>query len=84
MIKTTLKIDGMACGMCESHINETIRKNFNVKKVISSHKKGTTEIISESALDESKIKEIMQPTGYKILSIASEPYEKKGFFGFFK
>lgn len=22
MIETVLKIDGMACGMCESHINE--------------------------------------------------------------
>ena len=26
MYQTTLKIDGMMCGMCESHINDTIRK----------------------------------------------------------
>ena len=26
MIKTTLKIDGMMCGMCEAHIKDTIRK----------------------------------------------------------
>ena len=32
MVKITLKIDGMACGMCESHVNDTIRKNFAVKK----------------------------------------------------
>lgn len=32
MIKTTLKIDGMMCGMCESHMNDVIRKNFKVKK----------------------------------------------------
>lgn len=32
MIKTTLKIDGMMCGMCESHMNDLIRKNFQVKK----------------------------------------------------
>ena len=25
MIKTTLKIDGMMCGMCESHMNDLIR-----------------------------------------------------------
>ena len=25
MIKTTLKIDGMMCGMCESHMNDVIR-----------------------------------------------------------
>lgn len=36
MIKTTLKIDGMMCGMCESHMNDVIRKNFKVKKVTSS------------------------------------------------
>ena len=28
MIKTTLKIDGMMCGMCESHMNDVIRKNL--------------------------------------------------------
>jgi ATP-binding cassette subfamily B protein len=26
MIKTTLKIDGMMCSMCEAHINDVIRK----------------------------------------------------------
>ena len=35
MYKTTLKIDGMMCGMCESHINDTIRKAVPVKKVSS-------------------------------------------------
>ena len=33
MTQTTLKIDGMMCGMCESHINDAIRKEFPVKKV---------------------------------------------------
>ena len=33
MIKTTVKIDGMACSMCEAHINDAIRKAFPVKKV---------------------------------------------------
>ena len=28
MIKVVMKIEGMACGMCESHINDTIRKNY--------------------------------------------------------
>lgn len=31
MIKTVLKIDGMACGMCEAHVNDAIRKAFTVK-----------------------------------------------------
>ena len=37
MIKTTVKVDGMMCGMCESHVNEAIRNAFKVKKVNSSH-----------------------------------------------
>ena len=47
MVKTTLQINGMACGMCESHVNEAIRNAFKVKKVNSSHSKNETVIISE-------------------------------------
>ena len=36
MIKTTLHITDMACGMCESHINDAIRNAFQIKKVSSS------------------------------------------------
>ena len=24
MVQTTLKVDGMMCGMCESHVNEVV------------------------------------------------------------
>ena len=30
MIKTTVKVDGMMCGMCESHVNDAVRKVFQV------------------------------------------------------
>lgn len=79
MIKTTLKIDGMMCNMCESHVNDAVRREFDVKKVSSSHKNGTTEIISEAALDEAKLKSVIEETGYKVLSSESQTYEKKGF-----
>ena len=51
MYKVTLKVEGMACGMCESHINDAVRRAFPVKKVASSHLKKRTEIIAESAPD---------------------------------
>lgn len=79
MIKTTLKIDGMMCGMCESHINDTIRQGFKIKKVTSSHVKGTTEIVSEGSLDEKALREAIGKTGYKVLDVKTEPYEKKKF-----
>ena len=40
MVQTTLKVDGMMCGMCESHVNEVVRKTAQVEKVTSSHTKG--------------------------------------------
>lgn len=85
MIKTTLKIDGMMCGMCESHINDAIRNSFDVKKVNSSHTKGETVIVSREALDEDKIKSVIDKTGYELKSISSKEFEeKKGLFGFLK
>lgn len=84
MIKTTLEVEGMMCGMCESHVNEAIRKALDVKKVSSSHSKGSTEIISENPLDEEKVKEAVNATGYQVLSVKSESYEKKGFSLFHK
>ncbi len=80
MVKTVLSIEGMACGMCESHMNECIRKNFDVKSVKSSHKKKSSEIISENELDAEKLKAVIKDTGYELTGISSEPYVKKGLF----
>ncbi len=82
MTRTILQIDGMACGMCEAHINDAVRRAFQVKKVSSSHKKGQTEILSEKPLDEEKLKETIAATGYRVVSLQAQPYEKKGFFLF--
>ena len=79
MIKITIKIDGMMCGMCESHINDAIRKSFSVKKVTSSHTKGKTEIIAESHISEKDLKKAISETGYTLVDMKTEPYEKKGF-----
>ncbi len=80
MIKTTVKIDGMMCEMCEAHMNDVFRNNFSVKKVKSSHKKGESVVISEESLDEARVRQKVEDIGYDVLSIDSEPYEKKGFF----
>ena len=72
LVKTTLKIDGMMCSMCESHINEAGRKAFKVKKVKSSHINGTTVIISEHRLDDELLKKTIADTGYELKSISFE------------
>lgn len=81
MEKITVKIDGMMCGMCESHVNDAVRKSFSVKKVASSHSKGETIILTASDISEEQLRAAIEPTGYKVLSVQKEPYEKKGLFG---
>ena len=83
MVKTTLKIDGMMCGMCESHVNDKIRNSFKVNSVKSSHVKGESVILTESKLNEADLRAAIEETGYKVLSVTSEEYQKKGLFGIF-
>ena len=83
MLEITLKIDGMACGMCEAHVNDAIRQAFKVKKVSSSHSKGETVIIAEE-IDDERIREVIEKTGYKLVEIQKAPYEKRGLFAKFK
>ncbi len=80
MQKITLKIDGMMCGMCESHINDAIRREYRVKKVTSSHSKEETVIITGEDIPQESLAKTIQNMGYHLLSCRSEPYEKKGFF----
>ncbi|MBR5769173.1 MAG: heavy-metal-associated domain-containing protein [Clostridia bacterium] len=84
MIEITLKIEGMMCGMCESHVNAAVRNAFDVKKVSSSHTDKETIIISEDDIPDEKIKEVIAETGYELKEITRKPYEKKGLFGIFK
>ncbi len=82
MFRTVLKIEGMACGMCEAHICETIRKAVpGAKKVTASHKRGEASFLSEAPADADALKRAVAATGYACLSAESAPYEKKGLFG---
>lgn len=80
MVKMTLKIDGMSCGMCETHVNDRIRRQFAVKKVSSSYRKGITEIIAEAPLDEAALSKAIGETGYCVLLSKRNHMSKKGFF----
>ena len=82
MIKTTMKIDGMMCGMCEAHICDTIRNAVpSAKKVTASKGKKEASFLSEEAVDAERLKAAIDATGYTCLGIESAPYEKKGLFG---
>ena len=82
MNKVTLKISGMACGMCEAHMNDTVRKTLaKAEKVRSSFKKGETEFLYEGDFDHQALIDAISQTGYDCTEILTEPYQKKGLFG---
>lgn len=77
MVKITLEVEGMACGMCEAHVNDAIRKAFPVKKVTSSHTKGETVILADQAIPKSQLAPVIEKTGYQLTEVNCVPYEKK-------
>ena len=82
MIKTTMKIDGMMCGMCEAHVCDAIRRAVpSAKKVSASRSKKEASFLTEAAVDADNLKAAIDATGYTCLGIESSPYEKKGLFG---
>lgn len=84
MYKTIAKVDGMRCGMCESHVNDVVRRNFDVKKVNASHAKGEVVIVSEQPVDEQKLRFAVGEQGYVVGTVTSEEYDQKGLFGWLK
>ena len=82
VIKTTMKIEGMMCSMCEAHICDAIRKAVPAaKKVAASRSKKEASFLTEEPVDNESLKAAIDATGYSCLGIESAPYEKKGLFG---
>jgi len=82
MLSTKIRIDGMACSMCEAHVNDAVRKAVpGVAKLRSSFKKGETSFVTESQPDLEALREAIEKTGYRVLSLETAPYVKKGIFG---
>lgn len=67
--------------MCESHVNDAVRKAFPVKKVTSSRSKRETVVLSETELDEQALRSAIFATGYEVGEIRKDPWKKKGLFG---
>lgn len=66
-IKSSFTIDGMHCGMCESHVCDVIRKNISVKKVSASHIKKELIIYAETEIQKEEVEKVLAPTGYKVI-----------------
>lgn len=81
MKEIVLGVEGMMCGMCESHINDAIRNKYpNIKKVSSNRKKKETVIQCEDILDKEELNNIITEVGYTMTSYDIRE-KKKGLFG---
>ncbi len=68
-MKYLVGIEGMMCGMCEAHVNDAVRNNFDVKKVKANHKKNICEIKTDTPIDTEKLKAVIAETGYTFTGI---------------
>lgn len=81
MYQTTVRIDGLACGMCEGNVEDAILRAYpQADDVISSHSMGQVSFLTEDLPDEKILRRTIRQTGYTFVSCESVPYEKKRLF----
>lgn len=78
MIRITVKVDGMMCGMCEAHVNDAVRRALPVKKVTSNHKKKETVLLTEQDVPDSRLEAVITESGYTFLGAAREEEKPRG------
>ena len=81
MVKVTLGVDGMMCGMCEAHVADCIRRELGGDKVKVSRGKKNAEFVLAETPEEEKVRAAIDATGYTVTSFKVEDYKKKGLFG---
>ncbi len=81
MIIITLDVEGMHCGMCETHVNDVVRRAGGIKKVKLSHIKGKTRVVAEDGTSAELIKLAIEKQGYGVGKVVVQPCEKRGLFG---
>ena len=76
MKKISLHVDGM----CESHVNDAVRKAADVKKSTIVARSGLTEIICDDNTDVDKIVSTIKNDGYDVKEVNVSDFEKHGLF----
>ena len=80
MYEIILGVDGMKCGMCEAHINESVRSVVPDAKTIRANRKTRqVVIVSEGVIDKAALQQAIVSQGYDFLSYEYGPYESESF-----
>ena len=73
MYEYQVGIDGMMCGMCETHIADTIRKAVpDAKKVKASRRKKLAAFRTEQKLNETALRQSITNIGYTMTSVVEK------------
>ena len=80
MTEYRFTIKGMACEMCENHINDAVRRIADIKSIKSNRKKGETVVVAEK-LDAVRVCEAIRGLGYDVNGFQEKPYQKHTLFG---
>ena len=69
MFKTTIKVEGMMCPMCEKHVTDAVRKACGTEDVVASHEAGTVVITSSEPVDTARAMAAVDEAGYKAVGL---------------
>lgn len=81
MIEIKIEVQGMKCGMCESHVSDAVRRLDGIKKVSSSRSKNQTVVVAEDNINQEEIVNAIKSQGYTVGRTVEKPYVKRGLFG---
>ena len=80
-----LTVEGMMCGMCESHVAEALRKVPGVEKASASRSKKEARVVCADSVTDQALLAAVNATGYEASHVRTEADgPKKGLFGFGK
>ena len=66
-MEKTLKIEGMMCGHCEARVKQCLEALPEVASAVVSHEKGNAVLTLKQDIADSKLKQIVEEQGYKVL-----------------
>ncbi len=80
-----LTVEGMMCGMCESHVADALRKVPGVEKASASRSKREARVVCGPEVTDEALLAAVNATGYEASNVREEADgPKKGLFGFRK
>lgn len=69
MKKKVVQVDGMTCHHCEMTVEKALLELPGVKSAKASHEKKTVEVQCKDDLDANQVKETIERSGYKFVSV---------------